>query len=37
MTQTFNTQGRSLAQTLAIQSQVNLAGTVGRILGRVIN
>jgi hypothetical protein len=35
MTQTFNTQGRSLAQTLAIQSQVNLAGTVGRILKQI--
>jgi len=28
-------QGRSLAQTLAIQSQINLPGTVGRILKQV--
>ncbi len=31
----FNTQGRSLAQTLAIQSQIHLPGTVGRILKQI--
>ncbi|WP_414569518.1 hypothetical protein [Nostoc sp. CCY 9925] len=35
MTLTFNTQGRSLVQTLAIQSQINLPGTVGRILKQI--
>jgi len=35
MTSTFNTQGQSLAQTLAIQSQIHLPGTVGRILKQI--
>ena len=36
MTSNFDhIQGRSLAQTLAIQSQINLPGTVGRILKQV--
>lgn len=32
---TFTGQGRSLAQTLAIQSQIHLAGTVGRVLKQI--
>lgn len=32
---TFTGQGRSLVQTLAIQSQIHLAGTVGRVLKQI--
>jgi hypothetical protein len=35
MTETFTTQERTLIQTLAIQSQINLPGTVGRILKQI--
>lgn len=35
MKSTFNTSSRSLAQTLAIQSQIHLPGTVGRILKQI--
>lgn len=35
MTTTFQHQGRSLAQSLAIQSQIHLPGTVGRIINQI--
>lgn len=35
MTTTFQHQSRSLAQSLAIQSQIHLPGTVGRILNQI--
>ncbi|WP_373546378.1 hypothetical protein [Chamaesiphon sp.] len=35
MTKTFQHQGRSLAQSLAIQSQIHLPGTVGRIINQI--
>lgn len=35
MTATFQHQNRSLAQSLAIQSQIHLPGTVGRILNQI--
>ncbi|MCM1984752.1 hypothetical protein [Lyngbya confervoides] len=35
MTKTFQPQGRSVAQSLAIQSQIHLPGTVGRILSQI--
>ena len=37
MKKTFQHQGRSLAQSLAIQSQIHLPGTVGRILSQIRN
>jgi hypothetical protein len=37
MNKTFQHQGRSLAQSLAIQSQIHLPGTVGRILSQIRN
>ena len=35
MTQTFSCRGRSVAQTLAIQSQIHLSGTAGRISSQI--